>query len=90
MAVDHWRSYLQSAEFIIQTDQRSLVHLEDKRLNSYWQQKTMTKLMGLHFKICYKQGPLNRVANALSRVSLGEEAEVLAISSAQPVWLQDI
>lgn len=29
LAVDHWRSYLQHAEFIIKTDQRSLVHLDD-------------------------------------------------------------
>lgn len=29
LAVEHWRSYLQHDEFIIHTDQRSLVHLED-------------------------------------------------------------
>jgi hypothetical protein len=47
MVVDHWRTYLQPAEFIIQTDQKSLIHLDDQRLNSYWQQKAMTKLLGL-------------------------------------------
>ena len=55
MAVDHWRSYLQPAPFVIQTDQRSLVHLDDQRLNSYWQQKALTKLMGLQYTICYKK-----------------------------------
>ena len=30
LAVEHWRPYLQHAEFIIRTDQRSLVHLEEQ------------------------------------------------------------
>jgi hypothetical protein len=29
MAVDHWRAYLQPTEFVIHTDQKSLIHLED-------------------------------------------------------------
>jgi hypothetical protein len=32
MAVDHWRAYLQPAEFVIHTDQKSLIHLEDQRI----------------------------------------------------------
>uniref|UniRef100_A0A453HW09 Reverse transcriptase RNase H-like domain-containing protein n=1 Tax=Aegilops tauschii subsp. strangulata TaxID=200361 RepID=A0A453HW09_AEGTS len=32
VAVEQWRPYLQHAEFIILTDQRSLVHLEEQRL----------------------------------------------------------
>lgn len=39
MAVEHWRSYLQLDEFIIKTDQRSLVHLEEQRLSTIWQKK---------------------------------------------------
>jgi hypothetical protein len=45
-AVDHWRSYLQLGEFVIRTDQRSLVHLEAQRLTTVWQHKAFTKLMG--------------------------------------------
>lgn len=37
MAVDHWRSYLVGNDFIIRTDQRSLVHLDDQRLTTPWQ-----------------------------------------------------
>lgn len=37
MAVQQWRSYLQLAEFIIYTDQQSLVHLMDQRLHTLWQ-----------------------------------------------------
>lgn len=53
MAVDQWHSYLQTREFIIRTDQRSLVHLDDQRLLTPWQQKEVTKLLGLQYKICY-------------------------------------
>jgi hypothetical protein len=68
LAVDHWRSYLMSGEFTIRTDHRSLVHLDDQRLTTPWQQKAMNKLLGLQYKICYKKGYGNRVADALSRL----------------------
>jgi hypothetical protein len=47
MAVDHWRSYLQLAEFNIVMDQQSLVQLSEQRLHTPWQQKLFTKLLGL-------------------------------------------
>lgn len=52
LVVEHWRSYLQHAEFIIQTGQKSLVHLDDQRLSTPWQQQALTKLMGLQYKLC--------------------------------------
>jgi hypothetical protein len=51
IAVDHWRCYLQLAEFIIIIDQKSLIHLSDQRLHIYWQQKVFTKLLGLQYRI---------------------------------------
>lgn len=90
MAVDYWRPYLQHSEFIIQTDQKSLIHLDDQRLNSYWQQKALTKLMGLQYKICYKKGSTNLADDALSPVPVNADSEVLALSAVQPVWLQDL
>jgi hypothetical protein len=36
IAVDHWHPYLQQAEFLIFTDQKSLVHLNEQRLNTPW------------------------------------------------------
>ena len=83
MAVEHWHSYLQQAEFIIHTDQRSLVHLNEQRLHTHWQQKVFTKLLGLHYSIVYKKGSDNRVADALSRRS-HHEASCLAISVSTP------
>jgi hypothetical protein len=67
MAIEKWRPYLQHSEFIIHTDQRSLMHLDDKRLSTPWQHKALTKLLGLSYKIVYKKGVENKVADALSR-----------------------
>ena len=67
LAVEQWRSFLQHAEFTIYTDQRSLTHLSDQRLNTPWQQRVFTKLLGLQYKIVYKRGSDNRAADALSR-----------------------
>lgn len=89
LAIDHWRSYLQHNEFIIHTDQKSLIHLQDQRVTTPWQQKALTKLLGLNYKIIYKKGTDNRAADALSRVN-HSSSELAAISSPQPLWLQDI
>jgi hypothetical protein len=47
------------------------------------------KLMGLQYRIVYKKGCDNGVADALSRRP-HTQAHLLAISSVQPVWLEDI
>lgn len=59
MAVQQWRPYLQLAEFLIYTDQQSLVQLADQRLHTTWQQKLYSKLAGLQFRIVYKPGTTN-------------------------------
>lgn len=51
LAVDYWRPYLQHSEFLIKTDQKSLIHLDDQRLTTPWQHKALTKLLGLTYKI---------------------------------------
>lgn len=67
LAIEQWRSYLQVKEFIIRTDQKSLSHLDDQRLHTEWQQKALTKMMGLTYRIIYKKGSTNTVADSLSR-----------------------
>ena len=47
----------------------------------------MTKLMGYQYKIMYKKGATNRVADALSRAHHAEHT-LSAIFVAQPQWLQ--
>lgn len=88
MAVDQWRPYLQHAEFLIFTDQRSLVHLEEQRLTTPWQQKAFTKLLGLRYCIKYKKGSDNSAADALSHANPQEMLS--AITSCQPAWLEDV
>jgi hypothetical protein len=95
-AVEQWRSYLQHGEFIIKTDHQSLTHLDDQRLSTPWQQKTLTKLLGLQFRITYKQGSENHVPDALSRrPNLGQDdfkpqLNATSVSSVIPSWLSQV
>ena len=90
LAIEHWRTYLQTGEFVIRTDQRSLVHIGDQHLTTLWQQKFMTKLLGLQYSIVYKPGTANRAADALSRRDKGTTGELLAISTVVPDWMEAI
>lgn len=90
LAVDHWRSYLQHAEFIILTYHHSLMHLNEQRLHTPWQHKAYTKLRGLQFKICYRKGSSNAAADALSRKYNLDPVDLMAVSSCVPVWLQEV
>lgn len=89
VAIDHWRAYLQHSEFIIFTDQRSLMHVTEQRLHTPWQMKLYTKLVGLQYRIIYKRGTSNMDVDALSRHP-APPAELNAISSSQPSWLTDV
>jgi hypothetical protein len=90
MAVEHWYHYLQSSQFIILIDQKSLTNLDDQRLSTPWQHKALTKLMGLNYKIIYKKGADNKVADALSRVSSTNTYDLSALSVVKPLWLQEV
>jgi ribonuclease HI len=83
MAVQQWRTYLQVNEFVIRTDHKSLTHLTDQRLHTEWQQKALTKLMGLQYKVQYKQGIHNGAADALSRKP-PQSSQVFALTTVQP------
>ena len=50
------------------------------------QHKAFVKLMGLSYKIQYKKGVTNAAADALSRRTHADT--FLAISAAEPTWLQ--
>jgi hypothetical protein len=88
MAVEKWRPYLQRQEFIIRTDHKSLSYLCEQNLQPDLQRKAMTRLMGLQFKVVYKQGKENVAANALSRVA--HLMIVQAVSEATPAWAQEV
>ena len=89
MVIQQWRSYLQHAEFTIFTDQQSLVQLTNQRLHTSWQQKLFSKLVGLQFRIVYKPGAANQVADALSRKSF-HDSSCAAISVVAPTWIQEV
>jgi hypothetical protein len=89
LAVDQWRAYLQHDEFIIYTDQQSLAHLIEQKLNIFWQRKFFTKLLGLQYKVIYKKGIENRDADALSRRP-SDTLDFYHISSGTPVWLSEV
>jgi hypothetical protein len=88
MVVDHLRHYLLHNKFIIHTDQRSLIHLNEQRLHTAWQQKVFCKLMGLCYRVHYRRGLENGAADALSRH--GPPAELLPISSPTHDWLHEL
>lgn len=88
MAVDKWCHYLQRQEFTILTDHKSLSYLNDQNLHSDMQRKAMSRLMGLRFKIIYKQGKDNVAADALSRVA--HLFALQAVSILQPQWAQEM
>jgi hypothetical protein len=92
LVVEYWRSYLQYSEFIIATDQRSLSYLNEQILHTVWQQKVFTNLLGLDYKIVYKKGVDNRVADAPCRHPLHSSVDSVycAVTESQPKWLDDI
>jgi hypothetical protein len=90
LAVDRWRPYLRQYPFFICTNQRALYHLDEQCLTTPWQQKALTKMLGLQYSIEYKKGSNNQVADALSRHPLIDVAEVLAIIVGTLEWLQEI
>jgi hypothetical protein len=89
IAVDQWRSYLLHSEFDIFTDQKSLVHLNEQRLHTPWQQRVFSKLIGLQYRIVYKVGAENSVADALSRRH-HDSSQHFALSTMTPQWLDEV
>ena len=66
-AVRHWRPYLWGRKFVVRTDHFSLKYMLDQRLSTVPQHQWISKLFGFDFKVEYRAGRLNTVADALSR-----------------------
>jgi hypothetical protein len=79
LSIQHWRPYLLGRKFTVSTDQKSLKQLLQQKIVTADQQNWVAKLLGNDFDIVYKQGKLNRGADALSRINEG--AEMCAINS---------
>ena len=65
------------------------MQLTDQRLHTTWQQKLFSKLVGLQFRIVYKPGTANQVADALSCKSFHDLA-CAAIPVVAPTWIQEV
>jgi hypothetical protein len=88
MAVERWRPYLQRGEFVVKTDHHNLSYLDEQHLQLPLQHKAMARLMGLQFRIVYRQGAENHAADALSRI--GHLMAIQACSEIQPAWMQEV
>jgi hypothetical protein len=88
MTVERWRQYLQRAEFVIRTDHKALSFLTEQVLQSDLQKKAMARLMGLQYKIFYKQGKENIAVDALSRV--GHFMALQTLTEVKPLWVQEV
>jgi hypothetical protein len=66
MVVNSWCHYIMQSEFVIHTEHKSLIHLNEQRLHTPWQQKVFYKLLGLRYRVVYRRGADNGVADALS------------------------
>jgi hypothetical protein len=80
-AVRHWRAYLWGRSFLVRTDHYSLKFLLDQRLSTIPQHQWASKLLGFDFRVEYKPGKMNVVANALSRRDTETSAEAMALSA---------
>jgi len=63
-----WRQYLLGHFFVIRTDHKSIKELLQQVIQTPDQQSYVRKLLGFQFRIEYKTGASNKVADALSRV----------------------
>ena len=66
-ALRKWRHYFLGNKLIIKPDQSSLKYLASQRLIEGIEHKLMLKLLEFDYKIEYKKGVENKVADALSR-----------------------
>lgn len=79
------------ADFCDKTDQQSLKYLLEQKVGTPFQQNWITKLLGYSFKVEYKKGVDNKVANALSRRE-GWDGEVSISVLSMPVatWVDRV
>uniref|UniRef100_A0A2N9EMM8 RNA-directed DNA polymerase n=1 Tax=Fagus sylvatica TaxID=28930 RepID=A0A2N9EMM8_FAGSY len=106
LLIKKWRPYLFATIFTIKIDQQSLKYILEQRVGTPMQQKWISKLLGYHFVVEYKQSKENKVVDALSRkedIDLKTEVErettqlqaqirghLCVVSFPSPTWLDDL
>ncbi|XP_042008969.1 uncharacterized protein LOC121757502 [Salvia splendens] len=86
-AVQKWRQYLLGREFVIRSDQKNLKELLQQVIQTPDQHFYARKLMGYKFRIEYKTGASNRVADALSRRDMDPSPEAVDQATAATALL---
>lgn len=84
-ALKKWKHYFAHSTLIIRTDQQSVKYIHDQRLTQGIQHKLLIKLLGYDYRIEYKKGRENRVADALSRMPT--ESHTFPITMVTPAWI---
>lgn len=87
-ALKKWKHYIASTSVIIRTDQQSLKYIHEQRLIGGIQHKLLVKLLGIDYKVEYKKGRENKVADVLSRVT--HTTEIMMISQVIPAWMEQV
>ena len=77
VVVKKWHAYLLSRHFQIKTDRLSLKFLLEQKANTTVQQVWIIKMIGYDYKLVFRKGSSNTVADALSR---GPPSSLCAIS----------
>lgn len=72
-------------EFLIKTNHQSLKvgSLLEQKVGSQIQNKWITKLLGYHFRIVYKQESANKVTDALSKINEEQCVKEVALCETQ-------
>jgi hypothetical protein len=76
-----WRPYLWGGGFLIRTDHYSIKYLLDQRLATIPQHQWASKLIRFDFRVEYRPGSTNIIADALSRHDTEADSVVMALSS---------
>ena len=87
-ALKKWKHYFAASSVVIRTDQQSLKHIQEQKINEGVQHKLLIKLLGFKYTVEYKKGRENRVADALSRVK--HHLKQIFTSSAFPAWITEV
>ncbi|KAA0039535.1 ty3-gypsy retrotransposon protein [Cucumis melo var. makuwa] len=81
LAVEKWRHNLLGHHFVVFTDQKALRYILEQRELIPGIQKWLMKLMGFDFEIFYRAGPENKAADALSRIPIEAQLNVIVVPS---------
>jgi transposase InsO family protein len=88
-AVRHWRPYLWGRAFLVRTDHYALKFMLDQHLSTIPQHSWVSKLFGYDFRVEYRAGRLNVVADALSRRH-GEDLALAIVSTPSFQFYDDL